>query len=75
MQDEIIASAVDGDVGAIFGTGFAPSTGGPFRYVDNAYGSAAFVEKMMRLRDEVGEQFEPAPLLKDMAKSNKKFHE
>jgi len=73
LQDEIISNPVDGDIGLIFGLGFPPFFGGPFRYVDTV-GANKIVEKMLRLRDQVGEHFTPAPLLQDMAKSGKKFH-
>ena len=32
LKDGIIESELDGDIGAIFGTGFPPYTGGPFNY-------------------------------------------
>jgi len=38
LQDEIIANPSDGDLGAVFGCGFLPYTGGPFRMLD-AYGA------------------------------------
>ncbi|RLN48600.1 hypothetical protein BBJ29_008196 [Phytophthora kernoviae] len=73
VQDDIIASPTEGDIGAVFGIGFPPFIGGPFRYVD-LVGSTKFTEMMQRYADQYGEQFAPAPLLKDMAKTNKKFH-
>ena len=73
LQDEVIRSASDGDVAAIFGIGFPPFTGGPFRYVDSV-GSAKYVDQLNRLAEQHGERFKPAPLLVDMAKTNKKFH-
>ena len=33
LQDEIIKSPTDGDLGAILGLGFPPFLGGPFRYI------------------------------------------
>ncbi|TMW63874.1 hypothetical protein Poli38472_014784 [Pythium oligandrum] len=74
VQDEIIASPTEGDIGAVFGMGFPPFIGGPFRFVDRL-GSAKFNDMMLRYADKYGEQFTPAPLLQDMAKTNKKFHE
>ncbi|CAI5714465.1 unnamed protein product [Hyaloperonospora brassicae] len=73
VQDDIIASPSEGDIGAVFGIGFPPFIGGPFRYVDKV-GSTQFTEMMQRFADQYGEQFSPAPLLQDMAKTNKKFH-
>ena len=35
LQDGIIEDKVDGDIGAIFGTGFPPYLGGPFNYIKN----------------------------------------
>ena len=37
-------------------------------------GAQKIVDIMSRYRDALGEQFEPAPILKDYAKGNKKFH-
>jgi enoyl-CoA hydratase/long-chain 3-hydroxyacyl-CoA dehydrogenase len=73
VQDEIIGSPSEGDMGAVFGMGFPPFLGGPFRYVD-LVGSSVYVDKMMRFAESEGEQFEPCALLKDMAKTNKKFY-
>uniref|UniRef100_A0A7S3L3T2 enoyl-CoA hydratase n=1 Tax=Amphora coffeiformis TaxID=265554 RepID=A0A7S3L3T2_9STRA len=73
VEDEIIESPMVGDIGLVFGTGFAPFRGGPFRYLDQI-GVANFVDQMNRLADEYGPQFEPCQLLKDHAKTNKRFH-
>ncbi|MCV5778833.1 fatty acid oxidation complex subunit alpha FadJ, partial [Escherichia coli] len=34
LDSGVVASARDGDIGAIFGIGFPPFLGGPFRYMD-----------------------------------------
>jgi enoyl-CoA hydratase/long-chain 3-hydroxyacyl-CoA dehydrogenase len=73
LQDEIVSSPLQGDVGAVFGVGFPPFKGGPFRMIDEI-GSRTYCDRLLALRDQYGEQFEPAPLLQDMAKENKKFH-
>jgi enoyl-CoA hydratase / long-chain 3-hydroxyacyl-CoA dehydrogenase len=73
LQDGIIRAPADGDIGAVFGIGFPPFKGGPFRMLDIT-GTKQFVDKMYRYRDAKGEQFEPAQILKDYAASGKKFH-
>ncbi|EGD74991.1 trifunctional enzyme subunit alpha [Salpingoeca rosetta] len=73
LQHDIIGSPVVGDIGAVFGIGFPPFRGGPFRLVD-AFGADKFVDMMLRYRDALGPQFEPAQILKDYAKQNRKFH-
>ncbi len=69
----ILRSARDGDIGAIFGLGFPPFRGGPFRYVD-AVGPKEIVRRLSRFRDRLGNRFAPAPVLVDMAKTGKTFH-
>ena len=73
LQDDIVRGPVDADIGAVFGIGFAPFTGGPFRMLDNI-GTAQFVDRMNRYEQLYGEQFKPAQILVDYAKSGKKFH-
>ncbi len=74
MGDGILRSARDGDVGAIFGLGFPPFRGGPFRYVD-ATGAANVLRKLEGYQAKFGVRFTPAPLLVEMAKSGKKFYQ
>jgi 3-hydroxyacyl-CoA dehydrogenase/enoyl-CoA hydratase/3-hydroxybutyryl-CoA epimerase len=69
----ILRSARDGDIGAIFGLGFPPFRGGPFRYVD-AVGAGEIVRRMQRFRDRLGDRFAPAPVLLDMAETGKTFY-
>lgn len=73
LEDDIIADPVAGDIGLVFGTGFAPFRGGPFRYLDTV-GVDKFAGMMKGLSDKYGPQFEPCDLLKDYAASGKKFH-
>lgn len=73
LQEGILSCARDGDIGAVFGLGFPPFTGGPFRYVD-AVGAKSIVEKMKRLSETIGPLYKPADLLISMASKNKKFH-
>jgi len=56
----------DGDIGAIFGWGFAPYTGGPFSAIDTI-GAEEVVETLDRLAAEHGDRFAPPQQLREMA--------
>jgi 3-hydroxyacyl-CoA dehydrogenase/enoyl-CoA hydratase/3-hydroxybutyryl-CoA epimerase len=73
LGEGILRSARDGDIGAIFGLGWPPFRGGPFRYADSL-GAAQVVEKLRRWQDKCGARFSPAPLLQELAKSGGRFH-
>jgi enoyl-CoA hydratase/long-chain 3-hydroxyacyl-CoA dehydrogenase len=73
LEDEIIENPVVGDIGLVFGTGFSPFRGGPFRYLDQV-GVSSYVDMMNGFADKYGPQFEPCQLLKDYAATNRKFH-
>jgi len=72
LEDGILRSARDGDIGAIFGFGFPPFTGGPFMLVDHL-GAAEVVKRMERLAETHGDRFRPAQILKDHAVSGEPF--
>lgn len=73
LADGVIRSARDGDIGAIFGIGFPPFLGGPFRYMD-AIGVDKIVIKLTKFNNDYGERFTPCELLTEMAKNNQKFY-
>lgn len=73
LEEGIIASPRDGDMGAVLGLGFPPFRGGPFRYID-AVGADAIVRMMERLAERYGERFMPAPMLKQLAVKGKKLY-
>ena len=73
LDENILRSPRDGDVGAIFGLGFPPFRGGPFRYVD-VIGPQEILRRTRSLEQRFGARFEPAPLLIEMARKGKRFY-
>ncbi len=72
LEEGILANAYDGDIGAVFGLGFPPFWGGPFKYVDHI-GAKVIVDRLAGLADKYGSRFEAANLLKQMAEESQKF--
>ncbi|MCU0623314.1 MAG: 3-hydroxyacyl-CoA dehydrogenase NAD-binding domain-containing protein, partial [Gemmatimonadaceae bacterium] len=73
LEDGIIASPRDGDIGAVFGIGFPPFRGGPFRHAD-ALGLARVVDELEELAARYPGRFAPADLLVQMARRGDRFH-
>jgi len=74
LEEGILRSPRDGDVGAIFGLGFPPFRGGPFRYADSI-GAQALLEKFRALEAQHGKRWAPPQLLIDQARQGKRFYE
>jgi len=74
LEQGILRSARDGDVGAIFGLGFPPFRGGPFRFMD-AEGIGEIVRRLREWEQKLGPRFAPAPSLVEMAAAGRRFHE
>lgn len=76
LDDGVIRSPRDGDVGAVFGIGYPAFRGGPFRTLD-ALGAAAVVGALDRLSQEYPEyatRFEPGAGLTAMASEGARAH-
>jgi 3-hydroxyacyl-CoA dehydrogenase/enoyl-CoA hydratase/3-hydroxybutyryl-CoA epimerase len=73
LQEDILRSVRDGDIGAVFGIGFPPFRGGPFRYVDTV-GVGTVVRQLQELNVRHAPRFEPAAVLLDMAPSGARFY-
>ncbi len=73
LQERVLRSARDGDVGAVFGLGFPPFLGGPFRHLDHL-GAASALETLEKLKARHGKRFDSAPLLVEMAREGRCFH-
>ncbi|MBD1390255.1 fatty acid oxidation complex subunit alpha FadJ [Neiella sp. HB171785] len=73
LEEGIIQNARDGDIGAIFGIGFPPFLGGPFRYLDSL-GVAQVVSRLQSLAAAHGSRFEPCDKLLEMAEAGESFY-
>ncbi len=73
LDEAIIESPRDGDIGAIFGIGFPPFLGGPFRYMETL-GINYLVDKLQGLEKEYGKKYEVAEVLVEMAKKEQLFY-
>jgi 3-hydroxyacyl-CoA dehydrogenase/enoyl-CoA hydratase/3-hydroxybutyryl-CoA epimerase len=73
LEEGIIKSPTDGDLGAILGLGFPPFLGGPFRFIDQV-GATIVVQKLESFAEQFGPRFKPAQILVDKAKSGEHFH-
>jgi 3-hydroxyacyl-CoA dehydrogenase/enoyl-CoA hydratase/3-hydroxybutyryl-CoA epimerase len=72
-SEEVVRSARDGDVGAIYGIGFPAFRGGPLRVIDDL-GASRVVSTLHELEDQFGERFRPAPALAEMARQGGRYY-
>jgi 3-hydroxyacyl-CoA dehydrogenase/enoyl-CoA hydratase/3-hydroxybutyryl-CoA epimerase len=73
VDEGIVRSARDGDIGAIFGIGFPPFLGGPLRYIDNV-GAASLVDQLTQWAQKYGERYTPCDALVTMAINGTRYY-
>ncbi|OXX23251.1 fatty acid oxidation complex subunit alpha FadJ [Vibrio sp. V08_P9A1T1] len=73
LDEGVIRCARDGDIGAIFGIGFPPFLGGPFRYIDQI-GIKKLVEMMNQHAEKYGDKFAPCDGLLTRAGVEARFY-
>ncbi|MFD6292113.1 3-hydroxyacyl-CoA dehydrogenase NAD-binding domain-containing protein [Streptomyces sp. NPDC060205] len=80
LEEGVLTSVADANIGSIFGIGFPGWTGGVLQYI-NGYeggdgagtGPAAFVARARELADRYGERFAPPALLVEKAAKGERF--
>jgi 3-hydroxyacyl-CoA dehydrogenase/enoyl-CoA hydratase/3-hydroxybutyryl-CoA epimerase len=72
LDENVLTSVGDANVGSVFGFGFAPWTGGTVQFV-NSTGLAEFVQRADYLADTYGERFRPPASLRERAAGGEPF--
>ncbi|MDH3455694.1 MAG: 3-hydroxyacyl-CoA dehydrogenase NAD-binding domain-containing protein [Gemmatimonadota bacterium] len=73
LDERVVGSPRNGDIGAVFGIGFPAFRGGPLRYV-SALGVPYAVETLQELTQKYGDRFTPCPRLTRMAAGDQSFY-
>ncbi|WP_293788083.1 3-hydroxyacyl-CoA dehydrogenase family protein, partial [uncultured Aeromicrobium sp.] len=79
LEEGVLRTVPDANIGSIFGIGFPPLHGGALQYVngyeaaDGRIGIQAFTERAQELAHKYGERFTPPKLLLDKAAAGEKF--
>ncbi len=72
LEAKVVRDPRDVDLGLIFGVGFPPFKGGLLFWADTL-GAAKIVE-MLKPLEALGARAQPTPMLREMAKTGKKFY-
>ncbi|MGV9566974.1 3-hydroxyacyl-CoA dehydrogenase NAD-binding domain-containing protein [Streptomyces sp. NPDC003480] len=74
LEEGVLTSVADANIGSIFGIGFPGWTGGVLQYI-NGYegGLPGFVARARELADRYGERFTPPALLVEKAEKGERF--
>jgi 3-hydroxyacyl-CoA dehydrogenase/enoyl-CoA hydratase/3-hydroxybutyryl-CoA epimerase len=77
VEEGVIITTADANIGSIMGIGFPPWTGGVLQYINGFGGTkgsvADFVARADEFADKHGERFAPNPLLRKKAENGEKF--
>lgn len=74
IEEDIVRKPAHVDLAMIVGTGFPPFRGGLLRFADHL-GITSVVDRLERYQNKHGGRFEPAQLLKEMARSSQSFYQ
>jgi 3-hydroxyacyl-CoA dehydrogenase/enoyl-CoA hydratase/3-hydroxybutyryl-CoA epimerase len=74
LEEGVLQTPTDGDLGAVLGLGFPAFRGGPFHYADSV-GLNTVADQLHTLAAQHGRRYEPAGLLVEHAREGRKFFE
>lgn len=72
LEEGVLRSVADANIGSIFGWGFSPFNGGTLQYI-NGYGLNKFIARAKELEAKYGERFSVPKLLQDKADKGELF--
>jgi len=74
LEEGVLTSVPDANIGSIMGIGFPPWTGGVLQYINQyAGGLPGFIARAEELRERYGDRFAPPALLREMAAKGETF--
>lgn len=73
LEQGVLPDPSTGDVGAVFGWGFAPFTGGPFSMIDTL-AAETFIKELEALSKTLGSRFQPPESLLRHAKAQARYY-
>ena len=73
LEERVVRSAADVDLGMVMGTGFAPFRGGLLKYADDR-GVADVAASLAALSRTCGDRYAPVPLVEELARIGGTFH-
>lgn len=73
LEEGVVSSAAEVDLGMIMGTGFPPFRGGLLRYADQL-GVRTAVDRLRKYQERFGARFEPSEALLKRAENGQKFY-
>jgi 3-hydroxyacyl-CoA dehydrogenase/enoyl-CoA hydratase/3-hydroxybutyryl-CoA epimerase len=73
LEEGVVSSASEVDLGMIMGTGFPPFRGGLLRYADSL-GAKTIVDRLKKYQVRFGARFEPSPAILARAENGQKFY-
>ncbi|MFJ1845634.1 3-hydroxyacyl-CoA dehydrogenase NAD-binding domain-containing protein [Streptomyces sp. NPDC088146] len=76
LEENVLGSVADANIGSVMGIGFPPWTGGVLQYI-NGYegGLPGFVARARELAERYGDRFLPPALLVEKAEKGETFHD
>ncbi|MFF8914343.1 3-hydroxyacyl-CoA dehydrogenase NAD-binding domain-containing protein [Streptomyces sp. NPDC015032] len=76
LEENVLVSVADANIGSIMGIGFPPWTGGVLQYINGyAGGLPGFVARARELAERYGDRFLPPALLLEKAAKGETFHD